>query len=90
MQLLEGPKEAVQKTMSRVREDWRHTHILVLLEGAASQRNFPAWTMALPEPNEFNDEALRKYGPPDFQQVFSRIEFDKFIRILSTFGTVCR
>ena len=64
MQVLEGTKEAVTATFSRISQDPRHRDIEVLVQGAVQERRFPEWSMA------FRDLSL-----PDHQDVPGYSEF---------------
>ena len=45
MQVLEGEEAAVEKTMSRIREDKRHHSIFMLMEDRIEEREFGMWAM---------------------------------------------
>jgi hypothetical protein len=45
MQYLEGPGEAVDAVMTRVKADPRHTGLLVLLQEEQAKRQFADWSM---------------------------------------------
>ncbi len=45
MQVLEGEEEAVKKLSSKIDRDPRHTQVNLLLEGPATYREFPDWSM---------------------------------------------
>ncbi|CAN5903367.1 hypothetical protein BH11GEM2_BH11GEM2_40640 [soil metagenome] len=49
LQALEGPAEAVQRTVERIARDARHHSITVLLEIEAEERLFGDWNMAFEE-----------------------------------------
>ncbi|MBK1672400.1 diguanylate cyclase [Ectothiorhodospira shaposhnikovii] len=57
MQMLEGPFEHVQATMSRIRLDPRHEDIRVVAEGDITQRIFSDWTMGFKDMSR-SSEAL--------------------------------
>ncbi len=46
LQVLEGPKDEVERTFHRIRRDRRHQDVLVLLEEERTHRTFPDWSMA--------------------------------------------
>lgn len=46
-QVLEGPAEAVDETMSRIEADDRHDRVRRLLDQPLPERRFGRWTMAL-------------------------------------------
>lgn len=64
MQVLEGTKEAVTTTFSRISKDPRHHGIMVLVQGAVQERRFPEWSMA-----------FRDLNLPDHQDVSGYSEF---------------
>ena len=45
-QVLEGPREAVERTFERIQRDARHSDVVVLQLAAVGRRGFPAWSMA--------------------------------------------
>ena len=45
MQLLEGPKGAVDRVYESIRLDRRHKHVVQLLYEPCARRLFPAWSM---------------------------------------------
>lgn len=45
-QVLEGPREVVERTFDRIAVDRRHTDVTVLSFTPAQQRSFPDWPMA--------------------------------------------
>jgi hypothetical protein len=45
MQVLEGEEESVKKLSSKIDRDPRHTQVNLLLEGPATHREFPDWSM---------------------------------------------
>lgn len=47
LQLLEGRRQPLLLTYDRIRRDDRHTNVTLLLDGAISQRTFPAWAMGV-------------------------------------------
>lgn len=44
-QMLEGPQDAVDTLLARLRKDPRHTNIEVLISAQISRRSFPNWRM---------------------------------------------
>ncbi|MDB5696231.1 MAG: activator of photopigment and puc with domain protein [Sphingomonas bacterium] len=46
MQVLEGSPEAVEETMTRIRQDPRHREIDVLSDKGVAAREFGQWSMA--------------------------------------------
>jgi hypothetical protein len=45
LQMLEGPRDAVKSTFSRILRDDRHVDVVSLLTGDIDQRLFPKWSM---------------------------------------------
>ena len=45
VQVLEGPRDEVEKVYQRIARDARHKHAFVLHEGLAEYRMFPDWRM---------------------------------------------
>ena len=62
-QVLEGPQDAVDELMTKIRRDPRHTDVRVLLSEHIDERRFTEWTMgyepigvpATPAPEGFRD-----------------------------------
>ena len=61
IQVLEGPSEAVEETMRRIRNDVRHHMILVLLDNEISERLFGSWAMAFATVDELTDNGLDNF-----------------------------
>jgi hypothetical protein len=55
LQVLEGEKEALDKTYERILEDTRHKGVIELARGELAERNFPNWSMGFKtlSPEEF-------------------------------------
>jgi hypothetical protein len=64
MQVLEGTRDTVTATFSRISQDPRHHGIMVLAKGAVQERRFPEWSMA-----------FRDLNLPDHQEVPGFSEF---------------
>ncbi len=47
LQVLEGPRAAVQATMGRILRDPRHGDVRITSQGPLARRDFGTWTMAL-------------------------------------------
>jgi len=45
VQLLEGPRQAVEETFARIRRDIRHVEVTLLRLEPAEERLFPGWEM---------------------------------------------
>lgn len=89
VQLMEGPREAVQQTFERIEADPRHTHIERLHESPAAHRSFPGWRMELVRipsgvkgPSRHLVELIRRYAqglrptPADFAQMLLALYTD--------------
>ncbi len=64
MQLLEGPREAVEKVWARIQADSRHAKLTVLLDGFTKERQFSEWSMGFRDLN--SAEARSIHGYSDF------------------------
>ena len=61
-QVLEGPRESVERLFSRISADPRHGSVIVMLRGETSERCFADWAMALARPSDLGagtGEAVR-------------------------------
>src|ERR1700748_2711553 len=58
MQFLEGPKEAVVDSMTRIKGDKRHRGVIVLLQEDSSKRDFAEWSMGFKKIGDDSDEQL--------------------------------
>ena len=67
LQVLEGPRAAVEATMERIRRDPRHTDIRLLHAGPLEQRDFADWSMVLVTEKEM---AAARQRNPDLLEVF--------------------
>mgnify|MGYP000243181742 CR=1 FL=1 len=47
LQVLEGPRAAVEATMARILRDPRHADVRITAQGPVTLRDFAAWNMAL-------------------------------------------
>ncbi len=50
LQVLEGPRDAVQRTFDRISRDGRHSAIVKLREATIENREFGQWGMAYDDP----------------------------------------
>ncbi|WP_421877103.1 BLUF domain-containing protein [Marinoscillum sp.] len=55
IQVLEGPKESVQKLYAKIQKDKRHHSPTVVFEGPIQSRIFKNWSMGYEKVNEKND-----------------------------------
>lgn len=62
MQLLEGDETAVRALYHRIERDPRHRGSIVLLEGTAEERQFPAWSMGFRDLSESGAKELPGYS----------------------------
>lgn len=83
LQLLEGPKAAVEATFARIVRDNRHLAVRLLVNDSVSERLFPDWTMHddpakswLWSSAEVADGALERASPIELRQVFERVAAD--------------
>ena len=79
VQLLEGPPESVGATFGRIRQDPRHTDIVVISDSIEADRAFGDWTMAgIPEEREdlYRDRlaAMLMRAPPDVRRAFACVQ----------------
>ena len=87
MQYLEGPKENVLTSMTRISNDSRHHGIITLLQKETPIREFSDWAMGF---KSLNAETLEQAGYSDFLN--APLNGDKFrsnpsacIQLLTTF-----
>ena len=69
MQVVEGPKAAVETLMERIQRDFRHEDVSVIMAHTVAQRDFGEWDMAVRElPREALEpkSALSEFFRPDF------------------------
>lgn len=60
VQVLEGSDVAIDATMTRIRADQRHDHLVVLRDGVVAEREFGGWSMADRRRGEGADELDRR------------------------------
>lgn len=80
LQLLEGPREAVEARYRSITRDNRHLEVTQRLSGPATQRLFPQWAMRddparswMWTAKEIDEGALDRAAPADFMGVFQRL-----------------
>ena len=90
IQVLEGEKEAVLNTQSRISKDPRHRGILTLLQGDIEKREFAEWSMGFRnlDPKEGQElpgytDFLSRKGDPKEQRTPA-------LRLLEHFKTINR
>jgi len=59
MQVLEGPKDAVEGLMATISADPRHTNVKRLFHGGAGERSFPDWHMKIKQLTAQEIEGVR-------------------------------
>jgi hypothetical protein len=60
LQLLEGEKETVQRTLERIKHDRRHIEVEVLLEFEDQHRIFPKWSMGFVQAEAGGRKAIQE------------------------------
>ena len=97
MQLLEGPRDAVQAIFEAICADSRHHGVARLIAEPALERSCPGWAMALqvieaPEEGsqnlfEVDDETLRAFLPegmaPDLKVLFQSFNTMKPVQVIA-------
>jgi hypothetical protein len=80
LQLLEGPKDAVEARYRRIVSDNRHVEVVKRVSRPVSERMFPNWAMRddparswMWTAQEVQKGALDRATPADFVAVFSRL-----------------
>jgi lipopolysaccharide biosynthesis regulator YciM len=69
MQVVEGPKAAVEALMERIKKDPRHDDVSIIMSHTVAQRDFGEWEMALrtmPKDAMAPNSALSQFFKPDF------------------------
>ncbi len=64
MQILEGPRDAVNDLMERVQRDPRHHNLMVIDSNDLQARNFPDWTMGFLDMDRVDPDS------PDYDAYF--------------------
>ena len=52
LQIIEGPKKAIENVWPRILKDTKHHTITILEEGSYDQRSFPNWSMGFKNLND--------------------------------------
>jgi hypothetical protein len=65
LQVLEGPEDQVEETMTRIAADSGHRDVRILLRGPIEQRQFPDWTMSFAQLS-----AAEEYRVPGYRATF--------------------
>ncbi len=80
LQLLEGPRGAIEASFARIKRDDRHLAITHLCEGSVADRMFPDWAM-LDDPArswlwneaEVGSGAVQAASPSELRAIFERV-----------------
>lgn len=87
LQLLEGPKAAVEAAYSRIEEDDRHLEVTRLVSRSAVERLFPAWAMRddparswMWTPEQVEAGAATKASGDEVMGVFKRLATEEPIQ----------
>ena len=80
LQMLEGPRDAVEAAFARIEADDRHLEIARLTEGPAQARMFPGWAMRddpaaswMWSPAEVDAGAVTRASAEEVMDVFRRL-----------------
>jgi hypothetical protein len=60
-QVLEGPREAVERTFERIQRDPRHADVMPLEFAPVARRGFPSWSMAFVARSAPGEAPLRRH-----------------------------
>ena len=63
LQVLEGERDAVDKTYARICEDARHTNAILIAEDAVTERHFAQWSMGYRHLSPEVASSLPQYAP---------------------------
>jgi hypothetical protein len=61
LQVLEGPDDQVEDTMTRITADSGHRDVRILLQGPVEQRQFPDWTMSFAQLSSSEEDRVPGY-----------------------------
>jgi len=89
MQVLEGPRAAVDEIYARICVDDRHHNILRLCTDAITERDFSRWNMGFKRITESEIENLEDFAPffsSDFQPEKHGIKAGTALRVLKEFA----
>ncbi len=83
LQILEGPKDAIDRTLERIRQDDRHLNVTLHVSAPVSGRMFGDWAMLhdparswLWPPDRIVDGTPQDVTPEEILGVFSRLAAD--------------
>jgi len=89
LQYLEGPADALRKTVERIQRDPRHNEYAVLAEGPLERRYFEGWKMALVESTTLSLFDLMGVPCEDIPDV-KQVNPDDLITLLSANSSFLR
>ena len=59
-QVLEGELADVEDVYARIKRDWRHKDLILIVTERITERQFPQWSMAYIGPSQSAEEAVRR------------------------------
>lgn len=82
-QCLEGPREAVSRTLGRIYADPRHTDLLLVDARFVAERSFPDWSMELVTTNQVPAGLIEAtFGAADAEAGASRLQAERLLNFL--------
>lgn len=60
LQKLEGPKEAVEELLSKIRQDARHSAVNIIYSDDIAEREFPGWGLMVVHEDRYLNDLLPK------------------------------
>ena len=84
LQCLEGPAGEVETTFARIRQDSRHTDIVVIARGPAERRLFRDWNMAQHQVAATDQSLLAELGLDHFTPEV--LDEAQALRVVTTIG----
>ncbi|MDO6586454.1 BLUF domain-containing protein [Salipiger sp. 1_MG-2023] len=75
MQLLEGPRPALDAVWQRISSDRRHHSIVVIEEGTAPERTFPDWSMGFRNVDEAALSGIEGFADLGSDAFWDRVNF---------------
>lgn len=87
MQVLEGPKEQVEKLYASIEKDSRHKDVMVISREEIQKRQFPSWEMAfqnLDNPEIQNEPGYSQFLHDEFtDEIYQQNPLRAYIMLLS-------
>lgn len=83
VQLLEGDKEKVQETFSKISKDPRHYNIEVVIEASVNNRYFPNWQMGFKWLEKDDLKRIDNHENMDIKNYFKFSQPYKLIKLMS-------